>query len=371
MKVKKIKTAISTLLSFAIAFGCMGTSLTAYAANDNAIVQAKNGEKPLITETVSIKSNFNNLTLRAIDKEGNTYYCAFNQAKNFTQSVPFYTIKADIKGEVVATVKGNCDEIKLIGDKVYVLQEGGRDENNKRLKGITCRVYDTNLKLLKTYRFPYSSRIQFSGMNSEKFCYLKENKLYMRDLDRKHQKMLLDLSEGELKDTQCSDVAVTEDYAGVTMRKYDDKGNLITYAVVVNLKTGTSEINKQPLLEMPEVFGDKIIWGSCHNDKGAFFDSSKQLVIWNNNKFEIVKTTTKREALNRAVIDSDGKIITTGYDSDKDKAWFKIYTNSKPTAKITSPHLPNKIQAENGIIAYCYSEIIDGRYYSRAELIPY
>lgn len=371
MNIKKIKTGISLLLSFTVAFSSMGTNLTAYAAKDNASVQAEHTEKTLITETVSIKSDFNNLSLRAIDKEGNTYYCAFDQAKNYTQSVPFYTVKANVKGEVVKTVKGSCDEIKIIGDKVYVLQEGGKDENNKLLKGITCRVYDTDLNLLKTYSLPYSSRIQFSDINSEKFCYLRGNKIYMRDLDGENQKLLLDLSEGELKDMLCSGVAVTEDYAGVTMRKYDDSGDLITYAVAVNLKTGKSEINKQPLLEIPEALGDKIIWGSCSDDNGSLFDSSKQLVIWGSNGFEIVKTTTKREALNRTAIDSDGRIIAQGYNTDNDEAWFKIYKDGKPTATITSPHLPAKIQAENGVIAYSYTEVINGRFYARAELIPY
>lgn len=368
------KRLLSASLSFAIAFSCVEALSTETCADKSTTVsQTAERNKSLPNESVTVNSRYDHMFVRFVDSEDNVYCYAYNAPSNLTAKTQEHIVKINSEGKIIKTVKGSGDVFKQFGDKIYVLQTK-HDDDNKSIKGMICKVYNMDLELEKTYKLTYAKSTQYADVNAKQVCYLSGSKIYIRDLNGKNQKLLYDLSaaKGELEGTFCQGVALTEDYAGFIAEKYEDNGTVRkTWAVVVNLKTGETQIEEQPALWTPQAYDKKIIWNSNPVNSSNIFSSSKQLVVFENGSFDVVKTSTEKEALQSGVVDSSGRIITSGY-TNSDGIWLKVYENGKAKKKIIigGTSLVSYNVNEN-VFAYSYEEKVNGKYYVKTVLMPY
>ncbi len=351
-----VKCTVSFIISILMAFQIIGICVCAADMD--------------FTKGFELKSKYDRLLAYLVDDDGNIYLTGnnFNNMKATNMDI----VKMSSNGKILASVSGRGDIFKQVGDKIYVLTERYDEDCTTKMSGLRCKVYSKDLKLEKTYNTSVQKTWEYADVNSTKMCYIKgEEKIYICDLDGKNKKLLYNLSKGELKDTFCQGVAMTEDYVGIIAEKWTDTER-VTYSVVINIETGRATIKKISKLWLPTAFGEQLVWYSNASGTNSIYAGNKQIVYFDGKKIKTIKTDTAKEVLWPITADNNGNFITG--DSDRNGAYFRIYNGDK-NKKVEQINIAQNefvcYSANCGTIAYSYQETINGKYYVRTALFSY
>ncbi len=363
-----MKTILKTI-SASLAIACVFTFQTPvriYAADKN-FAQASSASDAVLKERKKIDLKYDYQLAKLVDDDGNIYYSVYDVI-GYGSVSNIKIIKTDSTGKILASADGRGDVFKQIDDKIYVLCENFGEDFKTKITSVTCKVYDSELKLENEYSFSNVKSCQYADVNSDKVCYIKGKKIYISKLNGKNKKLLADMNKTELKDTFIQGIALTRDHVGFIAEKYE-KGKRKTYCGVISLKTGKIKYEEQPMLWIPKSFNDRLAWNSNNSGTVSISSSSKQIVIYDGSKFSQVKTQTSDEALNNVLVDSEGRIITHGYKNGR--GYFRIYKDGKAVKTLEFEGSFVTAAANNGIIAYSSTEYKNGKNYVKTELIPY